>query len=52
VPATAVNAAFVGHHNSKIDLQDHGERLIAADPAVRHGLTCKAYPMPGAFVRR
>ena len=31
--------------------QEQAERLIAGDPAVRGGLTCKAYPMPGAFVR-
>jgi uncharacterized protein len=31
--------------------QEHAERLIAGDPAVRGGLSCKAYPMPGAFVR-
>jgi uncharacterized protein YciI len=31
--------------------QEQAERLIAGDPAVRGGLTCRAYPMPGAFVR-
>ena len=31
--------------------QEQAERVIADDPAVRGGLTCKAYPMPGAFVR-
>ncbi|HET6533574.1 MAG TPA: YciI family protein [Actinoplanes sp.] len=35
----------------EVEGQEHAERLISGDPAVRGGLTCKAYPMPGAFVR-
>ena len=31
--------------------QEQAEQVIADDPAVRGGLTCRAYPMPGAFVR-
>lgn len=35
----------------EVEGQEQLERLIAGDPAVRAGLTTKAYPMPGAFVR-
>jgi uncharacterized protein YciI len=35
----------------EVESQEQLERLIAGDPAVRAGLTTKAYPMPGTVVR-
>ncbi len=35
----------------EVDDQEHVDRIIAADPAVRSGLKTEVYPMPGAVVR-
>lgn len=35
----------------EVESQDQLQGLIVADPAVRSGMTAKAYPMPGAIIR-